>query len=91
MLNTDLVLIVSERGLRLGLTDKRISTFLFAVQGVGIVFVGIFLTVYLGGLPSTAVLHSEPAFRIPLDVFGIALLVLVLSTVVLAIFHRRLS
>ncbi len=34
--------------------------------------------------PSTTVLHSEPAFRIPLTIFGIVLLVLVLATVVLA-------
>jgi hypothetical protein len=51
------------------------------------VFVGIFLAAYLGGMfmtPSTTVLHSEPAFRIPLTIFGIVLLVLVLATVVLA-------
>jgi len=57
---------------------------LFAAQGVGAVFTGIFLAAYLGGLPSTEVLHSEPAFKIPLIIFGVALLVLVLSAVVLS-------
>jgi hypothetical protein len=68
----------------LRLTDKQTAKFLFAVQGIGAVFVGIFLAAYLGGLPTTAVLHSEPAFRIPLTIFGVALLVLVLSAFVLA-------
>jgi hypothetical protein len=76
----------------LKLNDKRITNFLLAVQGVGAVFVGIFLAAYLGGLimtPSTTVLHSEPAFRIPLTIFGIVLLVLVLATVVLAIYSKK--
>lgn len=71
------------------LTDKRISNFLFATQGVGIVFVGIFLAAYFGGLPTTNVLHSEPAFRIPLAVLGGVFLVLALATVVLAVFSRK--
>lgn len=58
------------------LSDKKINKFLFAVQGLGAVFVGIFLAAYLGGLPSTAVLHSEPAFRIPLFIFGAVLVFL---------------
>lgn len=71
------------------LTDKRISNFLFVTQGVGIVFVGIFLAAYLGGLPTTNVLHSEPAFKIPLTIFGIALLVLILATVILAVNSKK--
>ena len=67
--------------------SKRITNLLLAVQGVGAVFAGIFLAAYLGGMfmtPSTTVLHSEPAFRIPLTVFGIVLMLLILATVVLA-------
>jgi hypothetical protein len=73
----------------LNLTQKQISQFLFAVQGVGIVFVGIFLVAYLGGLPTTNVLHIEPIFRIPLAVFSSLLLVLVLVSLVLAAFLRK--
>ena len=72
--------------------DKKITNFLLAIQGVGAVFVGIFLAAYLGGLimtPSTTVLHSEPAFRIPLTIFGITLLVLVLATVILVVFSKK--
>lgn len=74
---------------RLNLTQKQISQFLFAVQGVGIVFVGIFLVSYLGGLPTTNVLHIEPVFRIPLAVFGLLFLVLVLATLVLSALGRK--
>jgi len=76
----------------LTLNDKRKTTFLLALQGLGAVFVGIFLAAYLGGLfmtHSTTVLHSEPAFRIPLTIFGITLLVLVLATVILVVFSKK--
>ncbi|MBM4400619.1 MAG: hypothetical protein FJ045_01575 [Crenarchaeota archaeon] len=71
------------------LSDKQITTLLLAAQGVGAVFVGIFLAAYLAGLPSTAVFHSEPAFRIPLAVFGAVLLVMVLSASVLAVLSKK--
>jgi hypothetical protein len=73
---------------------KRVNNFLLAVQGVGVVFVAIFLAAYLGGMfmtPSTTVLHSEPAFRIPLTVLGVVLLVILFAGVVLAIKHDRQS
>jgi len=57
---------------------------LYATQGVGAVFVAVFLAAYLGGLPSTDVLHSEPIFRIPLIIFGAALLILILATAIMA-------
>jgi hypothetical protein len=66
----------------LRLSDKRVGKFLFALQGVGAVFVGLFLAAYLGGLPTTAVLHSEATFRIPLFIFGGVLLFLVLAALV---------
>jgi hypothetical protein len=67
----------------LKLGDKQLTKFLFAAQGVGIVFVALFSIAYLGGLPTTAVLHSEPILRIPLAIFGGLLLVLVMSALVL--------
>ena len=71
--------------------NKTIRNLLFAFQGVGAVFVGFFLTAYLGGMfmhPSTTVLHAEPVFRIPLTVLGIVLLVLVLVMVILAVSRK---
>jgi hypothetical protein len=71
------------------ITEKKVNKLLLATQGVGAVFVGIFLAAYLGGLPSTNVLHSEPAFRIPLMVFGAVLLVLVFVVVILAAYLKK--
>ena len=62
---------------------------LYATECVGAVFVAIFLGAYLGGLPSTDVLHSEPIFRIPLIVFGATFLILILATVVMAILFEK--
>ena len=76
-------------GLCLRLTDKRISNFLFVTQGIGAIFVGIFLAAYLGGLPSTNVLHNEAAFRIPLSILGVLLIVLVFAAVIVAAFQRK--
>jgi F0F1-type ATP synthase assembly protein I len=73
----------------LRLSEKQINAFLFAAQGVGAVFVGVFLAAYLAGLPTTAVFHSEPAFRIPLTILGAVLLILVLSASVLAVFSKN--
>jgi hypothetical protein len=75
----------------LRLTGKRISNFLFVIQGVGIVFVGIFLAAYLGGLPTTVVLHSEPVFRIPLFIFGAVLLVLLMSALVVLGISKKVN
>ena len=71
------------------LSDKQINAFLFAAQGVGAVFVSIFLAAYLAGLPTTDVFHSEPAFRIPLTIFGAVLLVMVLVASVLAVLSKK--
>lgn len=71
------------------LSETRMRNFLFAVQGVGIVFVAIFLVAYLGGLPTTNVLHNEPVFRIPLALLGCVFLVIVCATVILAVFSRK--
>ena len=73
----------------MGLTDKQITKKLFATQGAGILFAAVFLGAYLGGLPSTNVLHNEPVFRIPIAIIGVALLILVLATVILSVYSRR--
>ena len=64
------------------LSDRKINKFFYAVQGLGAVFVGIFLAAYLVGLPTTAVLHSEAVFRIPLFILGAAMVFLLLSAFV---------
>jgi hypothetical protein len=76
------------------LSCRRLTVFLFAVEGVGAVFVGVFLAAYLGGLfytPQTTVLHSDWTwtFRIPIFIFGAILLILALVTVVWAALSRK--
>jgi len=61
------------------LSDRKINKYLFTIQGLGAIFVGFFLVAYLGGLPTTAVLHSEPAFRIPLFIIGAFLFFVLIS------------
>ena len=69
--------------------SKQLTKYLFITEGVGLVFVAVFLAAYLGGLPGTAVLHSELAFRLPLAIFGTALLVLALYALVLSAMRNR--
>jgi hypothetical protein len=76
----------------MNLTNGQIKGFLFAVEGVGAVFVGLFLTVYLLGLrdlPRDIVYHSEPIFRTSLSIFGVSLIVLVLTAVLLSVLVKK--
>jgi hypothetical protein len=71
---------------------KPVTTVLFVLEGVGAIFVGIFLAVYLGGLfanPQTTVFHSVPEIKLTLAVLGVILLVITLATVILAILKRN--
>jgi Na+-transporting methylmalonyl-CoA/oxaloacetate decarboxylase gamma subunit len=69
--------------------QKLTNMLLYSVEGVGAVFVVIFLAAYLGGLPTNNVLQDEPVFRIPLQIFGAVLLVLILVTVVVAAVSKK--
>jgi hypothetical protein len=71
----------------LELSNKTL--FLFSLQGIGAIFVGVFLAAYLAGLPTTAVFHSEPAFRFPLMFFGAILLILILCIALIAVFQKK--
>jgi hypothetical protein len=75
------------KGMKLG--NKQVTKFLFAAEGIGVIFVALFSIAYLGGLPTTAVLHSEPFLRIPLAIFGALLLVLVLSALAISYFVKK--
>ncbi len=70
------------------LAEKKVTKLLYSLQGFGIVFVAFFLAAYLAGLPTTAVLHSKPFFRIPLFGSGVILLVLLLAALIAANLNR---
>ena len=71
------------------LNNNKLNIALYALEGVGAIFVTIFLAAYLGGLPTTVVLHSEPAFRIPLIMFGAMLLALAISLAAVGIISKK--
>ena len=76
------------------INDNKLTKFLFAIEGVGAVFVGIFLAAYLGGLfvvPQTTVFHSVFAVKLALAILGAVLLVLIEDAVFLAIMKRNNS
>jgi uncharacterized membrane protein required for colicin V production len=62
---------------------------LYALEGIGAVFVAIFLGAYLAGIPTTTVYHSIDAVRYTLYGLGIVLLVLILCTIILAAIKKR--
>ena len=71
------------------ISTKRLTKFLYIIEAVGAVFTGIFLVAYLGGLPTTAVLHSEPVFKIPLFILGAVLLELIIGGATVAALAKR--
>ena len=73
----------------LDLSGKRVNNFLYVIQGVGGVFVAVFLAAYLAGLPTTNVLHNQPVVRGTLIIVGIAFLVLILAATVIVAYSRR--
>jgi hypothetical protein len=73
------------------ITKKNVKVLLYATEGLGAVFVALFLAAYLGGLPSTNVLHSEPFFRISLTIFGAAFLGLVIISVIVSANLRKIG
>ncbi len=74
------------------ITEKQTNIFLFAAQGVGAIFVGIFLTAYFGGLleayiadlPLTNTFNSDPTFVVSQSVIGAILIAFVVVALVLA-------
>lgn len=71
------------------MNDKQVNTFLFSVVGVGAVFTSFFLTVYWLGIRTRIVYHSDPVFRLVLQVFGGLFLILILVGAVLYLTKLR--
>ena len=66
------------------LSNKQTQIFLFAGQGVGALFCGIFLAAYFGGLPSTNTLNSEPTFIFSQSVIGTILIAFIFLAMIIA-------
>lgn len=68
---------------------NRLNKFLYIIEAVGAVFVAFFLIAYLGGLPTTAVLHSEAVFKIPIYILGAALILLTVGAATTAALAKK--
>jgi hypothetical protein len=73
------------------LKNRQSNRLVFLVQGVGAVFVCFFLGAYFFSLPSDGVLHSEPFFRIPLQIFSGVFLVLILVVAIFSLLRKSKS
>jgi hypothetical protein len=71
--------------------QRKTRLLLLSLEAVGAIFVAIFLVAYLGGMPTTNVLHSQPAFKAPLIVLGVLLLVLILANTITAMRQKDLT
>ena len=69
---------------RITLKNKTLTSFQYAVQGIGTVFVSLFVAAYLFSLPGTNILHGEPIVNYLLAIFGSVFLVLVLTSIILS-------
>ena len=58
-------------------------------QGVGVIFCGIFLAVYFGGLPSTNTLNSEPSFIFSQSVIGAILIAFIVLAIIVAFIFKQ--
>ncbi len=66
------------------LKSKQLTSLQFIVQGIGAIFLGVFLSAYLFSLPANDVLHGELVYRALLGIFGGLFLVLILASFVLS-------
>ena len=67
------------------INGKQVNWVLYALEGIGIAFVILFLASYLGGLfmvPQTTVLHSVPEIKMTLTVLGGIFLILIFIAVI---------
>jgi hypothetical protein len=67
----------------------KTNRLILASEGVGAVFIGVFLAAYLAGIPTLAVYHSDPIVRTVLAVIGAVFLLLILVLVVMAVMQRN--
>jgi ABC-type transport system involved in multi-copper enzyme maturation permease subunit len=71
------------------LNDSQISKLLFALEGIGAIFLGAFLIAYLMGLPTYTVYHSDPTLRMLLSFLGALLLILVLIALLISALNTK--
>jgi hypothetical protein len=68
---------------------KKVNLLMLSTEAIGAVFVGIFLSAYLAGIPTLTVFNSDPIVRTALATIGTVLLVLITLSVAIAVIKRR--
>ena len=71
------------------MNNDQISKFIFAFEGIGVIFVGAFLLAYLMGLPTDLVYHSDSTLRMILSIFGGIVVMLVLIALLISILNKK--
>jgi len=69
--------------------SKKLTSFLLAAEGIGVLFVIIYSAAYMLGLPTTKVYHSEPVFRTTLSILGIILIAIAIVALIAAAVWKR--
>ena len=72
-------------------TNQKITTLLVAVGGIGAVFMGLFVSVYVAGitqLPKYVVYHSEPTIRLAMSIVGVILVALVIAALIVGLIKK---
>jgi hypothetical protein len=78
----------SKSTLTLSWKRKHLNLFIFAAQGIGSAFYGIFSAAYILPLPSTQVLSGEPIFRLLLSIFEGLFIICILIGLVLSVITK---
>jgi hypothetical protein len=72
--------------------SKKFNVLIYAIEGVGAMFMGLFVTVYVAGitqLPDYVVFHSEPTVRLAMSIIGALLLALVIIAFIIGLTKRK--
>lgn len=73
-------------------TSKQLTVLLYAIEGAGAIFMGLFVTVYVAGisqLPDYVVYHSEPTIRLTMSIIGALLVALIILALIIGLIMKR--
>ena len=68
---------------------KQLASFLFLVQGIGVVFYGVFSSAYMLALPTSDLLHGEPIYKLLLSIWGGLFLILIFVAIGLSVLLKK--
>jgi hypothetical protein len=71
------------------ISRKQLNVLLYLTEGLGIIFYSVLSAAYYWVIPSTKVLTGEPAFKIPITIFGLAYFIMVLLVLALSAISRN--